>query len=161
MRDIKGAEVEATLRLFDGLLVDASVSFMDFEYTELSPQVTAIRDWMVPPNMPRGKWSVGAQYEFLIGDLGTLTPRFDVAHQDAIYTNGNNQPTNWIRAYTTINARVTWVNTEGDWEVSVEGTNLADEYYFVTRFDQYAGAGHTDGQPGRPREFAVTLRKKF
>ncbi len=159
--DIKGAEVEATLRLFDGLLVDASLSFMDFEYTELSPQVTAIRDWMVPPNMPRGKWSVGAQYEFLIGDLGTLTPRFDVAHQDAIYTNGNNQPTNWIRAYTTINARVTWVNTEGDWEVSVEGTNLADEYYFVTRFDQYAGAGHTDGQPGRPREFAVTLRKKF
>jgi iron complex outermembrane receptor protein len=159
--EIKGAEFEATLNVWDGLLVDASWSFMDFEYTRLSPSVTAIRDWMVPPNMPRGKWSVGAQYAFELGDRGTLTPRFDVSHQDAIYTNGNNNATNWIRAYTLLNARVTWVNTEGDWEVALEGTNLTDEYYFVSRTDQFAGAGHTDGQPGRPREWAVTIRKNF
>jgi iron complex outermembrane receptor protein len=159
--EIKGAEVEATLRVLDGLLVDASYSFMDFEYTKLGTGITTILPWMVPPNMPRGKWSLGAQYELELGSGGTLTPRLDLSHQDAVYTNGNNQITNWIGSYTLLNARLTWENRDRDWLVSLEGTNLTDEYYFVSRTDQYVGAGHTDGQPGRPREWAVTLTKKF
>jgi len=53
------------------------------------------------------------------------------------------------------------LNSDGDLAVSLEGTNLGDKYYFVSRADQYVGAGHTDGQPGRPREWAVTLKKTF
>ena len=37
-----------------------------------------------------------------------------------------------------------------DWEASFEVTNLTDEYYFLTRFDQFTLTGMTDGQPGRP-----------
>ena len=115
----------------------------------------------VAPFMPKDKASVGAQYEFALGSGGTLTPRVDGSFQSEIYTNGNNQLTNRIGGYTLFNARLTWKNAEGDLEASLEGTNLGDKYYFLSRADQYTGAGHTDGAPGRPREFALTIKKKF
>ncbi len=66
-----------------------------------------------------------------------------------------------IEAYTLANARLTWRNGDGDWEASVEATNLTDEYYFLTRFDQFTLTGVTDGQPGRPREYALTVKRNF
>ncbi len=84
-----------------------------------------------------------------------------------MFTNGNNHPSaaqpdsNFIESYTLLNARVTWTSPDRSWEAALEGTNLTDEYYFLTRTDQYTGAGHTDGQPGRPREYALTIQQKF
>ena len=98
---------------------------------------------------------------------GTITPRVDASYQGGIFTNGNNRPTvaqpdsNFIKSYTVANARVTWRDGENKWESSLELTNFTNEYYFLTRTDQYSGAGHTDGQPGRPREWALTVKRKF
>ena len=86
-----------------------------------------------------------------------LTPRVDASYQGSMYTNGNNRPatadplSNFIESYTVANARVTWRDGQEKWEAALELTNFTDEYYFLTRTDQFAGAGHTDGQPGRPR----------
>jgi iron complex outermembrane receptor protein len=104
---------------------------------------------------------VGVQYEIKLGSAGTLTPRVDASYQGDLYTNGNNQPTNHIDSYTLANARVTWRAPDEKWEAALEATNLTDKYYFLSRTDQFAGAGHSDGQPGRPREWAVTVKRKF
>ena len=46
--------------------------------------------------------------------------------------------------------------------IAAEVTNLFDEYYFVTSFDlSGAGSGVVAGQPGRPREWALTVKKTF
>jgi len=47
--------------------------------------------------------------------------------------------------------------TAGD--VRVAGTT--NEYYYVTIFDLLGPAGYIHGQPGRPREYAVTLKRSF
>jgi iron complex outermembrane receptor protein len=68
----------------------------------------------------------------------------------------------FIDAYTLVNARLTWQNEDKDLSVSLEGTNLFDKYYYVTLFDlRAAGAGLDKAQPGRPREWAVTVKKTF
>ena len=157
---IKGFEFESTFRPVAGFSIDASYSYTDFNYTRLN-NVGGIQSSFVAPFMPKDKTSVGAQYEFTLGSGGTLTPRVDGSFQSEIFTNGNNQLTNRIGGYTLFNARLTWKNAEGDLEASLEGTNLGDKYYFMSRADQYTGAGHTDGAPGRPREFALTIKKKF
>ena len=60
------------------------------------------------------------------------------------------------------NARLTWRNSDKDLEVALEATNLFDKYYLVTSFDLIgAGAGLVGGQPGRPREWALTVKKTF
>ena len=43
---------------------------------------------MRPAYVPKTKWSLGAQYEFGLGDLGSITPRVDVSYQGDLYTNG-------------------------------------------------------------------------
>jgi iron complex outermembrane receptor protein len=159
--EIKGVELETTIRPIDGLLIDGSASYTDFDYTDLVPN-TGVALSFVSPNTPKWKWAIGAQYEIDLGASGSLTPRVDASYQSEIYTNAVNRPTNLIDSYTLANARLTWANEDGDLEISAEVTNLFDKYYLLTLFDlTTAGAGVATGQPGRPREWAVSVKKKF
>ena len=163
---VKGLELEAVLRPLAGLQLDASYSYIDFEYDTISPRVTSITLAMTAPYMPETKWSFGAQYEIPLGDLGSITPRVDVNYQGEMYANASNTNafslvSNYIDSYTVANARVTWKDGEDKWESSLELTNFTNEYYLLSRADQYTGAGHTDGVPGRPREWALTVKRKF
>ena len=68
----------------------------------------------------------------------------------------------YIGSYMLLNARLPWQNADKDLSVSLEGTNLTNKYYYVTLFDlRAAGAGLDKAQPGRPREWAVTVKKTF
>jgi iron complex outermembrane receptor protein len=165
--EVKGAELETVVHVIDGLTFDAAYSYLDFKYTRINPSAggptrpTGPQFGMRPAYVPETKWSAGLQYEILLGAVGSLTPRVDVSYQGQLFTNGANAPTNRIEGYTLANARLTWRNDNGSWESSVEVTNLTDEYYFLTRFDQLYLSGISDGQPGRPREWAVTVKRKF
>jgi iron complex outermembrane receptor protein len=165
--EIKGLEIESIIIPVTGLQIDASFSYIDFDYTFINPDVggptrpTSIQLDHRPPYMPERKWSLGAQYQINLGDRGTITPRVDVSYQGDLYTNGNNRPTNYIESYTLGNARLTWRDAKEEWEAALEVTNVTDEYYFLSRTDQFAAVGHTDGQPGRPREWAITIKRTF
>lgn len=159
--EVKGLEVETTIRPVDGLLIDASASYLDFDYTSLAPN-TGVLDTFVSPYTPKWKWAAGIQYEAGLRDGSTLTPRFDISYQSEIYTIAVNRPTNLIDDYKLANARLTWRNADRDLEVSFEATNLFNKYYLLSIFDlTAAGAGIAAGLPGRPREFALTVKKSF
>jgi iron complex outermembrane receptor protein len=171
--DVKGAELEATWRPIGGLAIDASYSYLDFSYSYLNPDVggptraagcpsacTFLQSWMRPPYMPKSKWSAGIQYDFLMGDKGMFVPRVDVSHTGTQFASSTNRPNNQIDAYTVVNARLTWKDSNGKWESSAEVTNLTDKYYFLTRSDSPT-LGYSDGQPARPREWALTVKRKF
>jgi iron complex outermembrane recepter protein len=180
--DIKGIELEATLRPVDGLTIDGAVSYLDFEYkrfgtyssTNTTTGVTTTVAVGGPTNLagpqfgdyapftPEWKWSIGIMYDFDLGSAGRLTPRFDAAYQGDLYASSANRSSNLIDGYTVANARLTWANAADDLSVSLEVTNLFDKYYLLTIFDQtIGGQGYSSGQPGRPREWAVTVRKQF
>ncbi|MGE5721949.1 MAG: TonB-dependent receptor [Sphingomonadales bacterium] len=170
----KGVEAELFARPVQGLQIDAAASYLDFKYTSLNPTAAypnnpggaAKND--PPAATPKWKWSVGAQYEIPLGDaVGSLTPRFDVSHEGKIYVGpfrdaANVRHLTFLPSYTTANARITWKNPDDDLEASLEVTNLFNKYYFLTNFDlRGVGEGFDKGQPARPREWAVTVRKKF
>ena len=116
----------------------------------------------MPPYTPEWKWAVGIQYEADLASAGSLTPRVDANYQSEMWSNAVNGPNNHIKGYTVANARLTWRNADKDLEVAFEVTNLFDKYYLLTSFDLTgAGAGFVAAQPGRPREWAVTVKKTF
>jgi len=174
---IQGFEVETSIRPVDGLIIEGSVSLTDFKYKSFSsftaangvtssvggptaPNGPQFGD--VPPYTPKWKWSVGAQYEIDAGSVGSFTPRLDAAFQDDIWSNATNRPSNKIEDYIVANGRLTWANVDKDLEISAEVTNIFDKYYYLTNFDlTIAGAGISSSQPGRPREWALTVKKKF
>jgi iron complex outermembrane receptor protein len=159
--DVWGFEVEAEWHPTDRLSIDGSYGYLDFEYTRVNPISPVTRD-MVSPYTPESKASLGLQYGFSVGPGGTLTPRLDVAYTDDVFSNAVNAPTNRIDGYTLVNARLTWESMSDVWEVALEATNLTDEYYYVTLFDLSTNAaGYIHGQPSRPREFAMSVKRNF
>ena len=169
--EVKGFEAELSATPIDGLMFDASLSYLDFHLKNLDPAAAyptnpAGATGDDPSASPKWKWSVGAQYEILLGDAGSLTPRFDAAYQAKQYTGptviGGVRNLTFIPSYTMANARLTWENVDNDLSVALEVTNVFDKYYMLTVFDlRGAGAGFRKGQPGRPREWAVSVKKKF
>jgi iron complex outermembrane receptor protein len=48
------------------------------------------------------------------------------------------------------------------WEAALEVTNLFDNYYYLTSFNLSAvGTGFWKVQPARPREWALTVTRRF
>ncbi|MCW2393597.1 MULTISPECIES: TonB-dependent receptor [unclassified Sphingobium] len=174
--DIKGVEVEVTLRPTEGMSIDGALSYIDFEYKKFGTYTAGTSTVSVggPTNLsgpqfgdyapytPEWKWSLGVQYKIDLGTAGSLTPRVDGSYQSKVYTVSANRSSNRIDAYGVANARLTWRNADEDLDVSFEVTNLFDEYYLLTIYDQTVGSqGYSNGQPGRPREWAVSVKKKF
>lgn len=174
--EIKGVEIETFITPVDGLQIDGSLSYINFEYKciqiltvrALNPGETNVcsSDPAVvaligtPGQLPEWKWSWGAQYEIPVPG-GSVTPRFDMSYTDS--TSGGAAVTAIpLPAITLANARLTWRNDDQDWQVSAEVTNLFEEYYYLTTFDlRGAGAGFAKAAPGKPREWAVTVTKRF
>jgi iron complex outermembrane receptor protein len=116
---------------------------------------------MVSPYTPELKWSAGIQYEIPLGNAGSLTPRLDAAYQDDVYAAAVNSERTHIGSYTVSNARLTWRDAKETWEGSLEVTNLSDKYYYTTMYELTAAAAVANAQPARPREWGVTIKRRF
>jgi len=171
--NIPGFELEATVKPFGGLLIDTSMSYVGFQYRKDPANLAALAALGIGPDdrtpyNPKWKASMGVQYEIPLGKIGSLAPRVDASYQSAIYTDAvnkdpvGNYPGNRLGGYTLANARLTYRTPDDLWEVSGEITNLFDKYYFLTAFDLTgAGFGGVSAQPGRPREWVLTLKRSF
>ena len=178
---IKGVEFEAFFEPVEGLTIDAAASYIKYKFKCVDPQVVGVTtipagtcssDQTVVSRLAdpaQGwQWNLGIQYEADLGGSGSLTPRIDINRQ-------NRLPGNVLRAapgsaadvfgkvpgYTLANARLTWRNADRDLDISLEVTNLFDKYYFRSKFDLSGLAGSVLGTPGQPREWAVSVKKKF
>jgi iron complex outermembrane recepter protein len=176
---MKGFEAEILAKPIDGLTIDGSMSYLDFKFKCVNPAVVGqasgacssapgVVGLLADPS-DGFRWAFGVQYEADLGGSGKLIPRLDVSHQYALTGNAlTPAPTSpsarfgQVPGYTLANARLTWRNADEDLDISLEVTNLFDKYYFINKFDLTgAGAGAISGQPGRPREWGITVKKKF
>ena len=178
----KGVEAEVTLRPVAGFVIDSSLSYQDWHWTCVNPQVVGLAEGpcsndpsvtslinQQPPGFEKWKWNVGAQYDAELAQYGSLTPRVDVSYQGSQIGNvaapAPGSPSaiyGQLDAYTLTNARLTWRSAKRDLSVALAVTNVFNKYYYTSKFDLTgAGAGVIAGSPGRPREWAVTVKKTF
>jgi iron complex outermembrane recepter protein len=159
--EVKGAEIETEIHPVQGLSLDAAASYLDFKYTRIAPNVAGVTFGMRTPYTPKVKANVGVQYEFPIGNSGSITPRFDASYQGELFANAVNSATSRIAPYAVMNARVTWRSTEETWQAALEVTNLTDKMYYNSVFDLFSTEGDVTGQIAMPRAWAVTVRRNF
>ena len=161
---IKGLEVEMFASPVEGLDIDASISHLYGNWSNIDARVgnaILITDPIVSPNW---KWSAGIQYKADLGKSGTLTPRFDLAYtgKSSLGRVAAGGAIDYAPAYTLGNARITWKNPNEDLSISFEVQNVFDKYYNPARFAAvYAFSGTIYSQVGKPREWAVTVKKEF
>jgi iron complex outermembrane recepter protein len=180
---VKGFELELTAKPAEGLIIDGALSYITqkLKANSLNPAATftgvVIRQGVVgtnpagvvptdPPGVPKWKANLGIQYKADLGNAGSITPRLDLAYQDRQYTGaavvGGVRTLSFLPSFTTLNGRLTWKNAEDDVSVSLEVTNITDKYYYLSRFNLLgAGAGFDKVLPAAPREWALSVKKKF
>ena len=158
--EIQGFELEGIWSPTRNFSLDFSYAYLDFEYSNLDPVANVDPDSRTPFT-PENSWSIGAQYTFDLGDAGDLTVRADYAYTDEVFASFINAATSLIEDYSLVNARVVWRSEDAKWEAALEATNLTDKYYYTGLFDLYSDAGFLSGAPGRPQEFALTIKRYF
>ncbi|RIV93357.1 TonB-dependent receptor [Aurantiacibacter xanthus] len=158
--EVLGFEVETQIEPVAGWNVEATLSYLDFDYTSLNSAVSGVTLDDVAPFTSKWKYSLGTSYEHEFANGSTLTPRLDLSYQSEFWADSGNTVGAYVDSYTLLNGRLTWTNGEGDLDLSVAVTNITDEYYFVGAFDN-SPSGFSLGQPGRPREWSVSATKRF
>jgi iron complex outermembrane receptor protein len=159
---LQGFEVEATVQPLDGLTIDSSVSYLDFELKEIGaqggtfPGITLASE---APYITEWKANAGIQYQAELGDYGTLTPRLDLSYQSPFFNNIDNNPLGLVDGFTLLNARLAWETEEGDWGAVLSVTNLTDKFYYANKIRLPIGI--TTGQVAEPRQWLLRVRRNF
>jgi iron complex outermembrane recepter protein len=156
---VRGFEVEYTVNPADNLLINGSVGWSKF----MSPDIKA-RTVNRRQGNPFWTANMGIQYK-LPGTVfgGSLTPRLDWTYESSQVVSGTSTKYNYLMPTRNLfNARLTYNNDEHGFTVSAGVVNLLDHFYYRNVFD-YQGLGYpqTDAQPAPPREWSLTLTKRF
>lgn len=173
--DIAGIELDFEAHPIDSVTIDGSFGWLGFSFVTLGnadPKIVAAAGFNPigspclecrPLRTPEVTASIGASYTTPIGggQWGNLTLRSDLAWQSRDHFTQNNFKRASQGAYGVLNARGTWVSADGDWELSVSGTNLTNKLYKVSVLDFMDSLGGIQYGYARPREFAVSVKKRF
>ncbi|MDT0509054.1 TonB-dependent receptor domain-containing protein [Novosphingobium sp. MMS21-SN21R] len=166
--EMYGLEAEFSAHPVEGLDIDASLSWIDGKWKRIDTAAQGALRVEDPITTPAWRGSLGIQYKADLGTSGSITPRFDLTYVGKqtigrLINAGVFSPLQYNPSITLGNARLTWKNEAEDLAVSVEVQNLFDKYYYLPlRFAAvYAFVGTAYSNVGRPREWALTVRKTF
>jgi iron complex outermembrane receptor protein len=178
-----GVELELQANPFGGLQLEAAVGYLGFQYDDLGSAGADFIRANTPPSVspvtreqnaraapcpdcrplrtPEWTGSLGAQYTVTLGSGGSLTFRADGSYQSRVFYSANNFERASQPGYTLLDANVSWTSADDSWSVALQGTNLTDELYLNGALDFLESLGTNEGQYGRPREWAVSVKRRF
>lgn len=166
--EMYGLEAEFSASPVTGLDIDASLSWIDGKWKRIDTAAQGALRVEDPITTPAWRGSLGIQYKADLGTSGSITPRFDLSYVGKqtigrLINGGVFGPLEYNPSITLGNARLTWKNEEEDLAISFEVQNLFDNYYYLPlRFAAvYSFVGTAYSNVGRPREWAVSVRKSF
>ncbi len=171
--EILGAEMNAKWVVGDGLALGTTASYIDAYYTTLAagingkpgtvcvqPTNPCIGLGSKLPKTPKFKVSLSPEYNLPLANEATIRFGVDYTHtssmfNDAINTSLLRRPESDI-----LNASVTYVSPDDDYEIVAGGTNITNDR-FITTGNEDASSGLIYGTYNEPAEWYLTLRIKF
>ena len=165
--EASGWEFELSYAATDRLLIQSNVGFLDTKYTDSrSPAVTLNTEFS---RAPEETYNFGIQYDADTRNGGSLLTRFDASYTGAFWRsdtpslrqNAYGVPRDYEAGdYWLMNARLVYTPPDRNYQLSLFGTNLTDEYninsgflHNIWQFDF--------GTVDRPREVGVGMRLFF
>ena len=149
---IKGFEGEFEAAPFRRLLWSGSVGYTKWTSGQTGRQ-TLIPEWTA---------SSGVQYDIPADFLnGSFMPRLDWFYNGNIAYSATD-PTYDQGGRSVWNGRITYRNNDHDFDVAVGATNLFNKFYYYQKtIFRELGLPTNLGQPAAPREWFLTVQKRF
>ena len=140
-------------------MLNASVGYLDTEYTDLRNSGSAPANGSIPKS-PEWNLTAGVQYAWEIARKGSVIARADYSYKTDYFNDVSNSPLIEQEAFGLLNVRLVYAPLSDRWELALFATNLGDEEYLEHGFASLA-AGVATGIAGRPREWGVTFQYRF
>lgn len=159
--ETKGVEVEFTAVPTQGLNLNASLGYIDAEYTKLNPGASVTLNTKL---MKTPKWTASAavSYTWALADgAGDVAVRGDWSYRSKHYNDVTSTETLAQDGLSLFNARLAWTSDSKRYEVALFGTNLSDERYIIGGVSAASSFGTIEANIGRPREWGASLRYTF
>jgi iron complex outermembrane receptor protein len=164
--EIKGVELESSWLPSRGLRLDASVTWLDAQFTSgamLDPKFPVLGVQALAgkklPRAPEWKVAAGAQYEAGLGNGATLTLRADYIWQDEVYFSAFNVPQLREGAYGWAKARLVYASPAGRWSIAAFIDNATDEVVATNKiYDGDIIGSAVVGSLAPPRTYGIELR---
>lgn len=156
-----GLELELASSPIEPLDLSLSVSWIDAEVENLEIATNVFRD-VEPPHTPELQFAALGRYtwsDVMFG--GDIALQASVTYTDDRYHNIRNFDAQLMDDYTLVDARLSWLSSDGRWDVSVFGKNISDEEYKVTGFDLATFCGCNEEAWGRPSWWGLQARVNF
>ena len=157
---IKGLELELAAQPVKAFTVRAGLGYTDAKYTELDPGATITLDTKLVKT-PKITANATADYEFPLGDIGSLTLGGDVSYRSSYFMDPNNTPLFEQGGYAILGGHLRYLSSDKRSEVTAFGTNLSDKRYMTNALQSYGSFGTADASFGPPLEWGLTLRTRF
>ena len=123
--EMKGFELEFAAQPTEGLLLRGGIGYLDAKYTDLAPGATVSLDSQLVKT-PKWTGNLLADYEWSLGDSGTLSIGGDLSYRSSHFNEVTNLPILKQEAYTLLGAHITYKSATGGWSLTAFGTNLTD-----------------------------------
>ena len=156
---IYGAEIEGSYHI-GGFSTEVTYSHQQFQYQTVNA-AAGIPLNAAGQGFQPSKWSIGAQYDAVLPNAATITPRLDYIWSAGYFTNANNDANSYQFGYHELNGRLTYKPSGASWEASVQATNLLNKLWYNQTFDLYSSEGSVYGIPTEPRTVWAEFKKKF
>tara|TARA_R110002049_G_scaffold31098_8_gene105847 strand:+ start:1288 stop:3549 length:2262 start_codon:yes stop_codon:yes gene_type:complete len=133
---ISGVEVEFTALPMENLTITGGASWLNTEYNSFesfNPATNELEDLSDREfqNVPDWTASLAAIYNWDLSDGSTIRLRGDAYYKGEIYYSNDYNCTCYDRlntdGFTTYNAGITYITSDGKWELGVFGRNLSDK----------------------------------
>ncbi|WP_170163721.1 TonB-dependent receptor [Eilatimonas milleporae] len=159
---IIGGELEITARPTPNLLLNAGLSYLDTEYTDIDPDaenagITENNEFI---NAPEWILLLGGEYTIDLKNGGNILLRGDATYKTEQFRDAVNTPQLLADAYWNVNSRIAYQDPSGNYEIAFFVTNLTDEVY-ITNGVEVLGLGYVEAYYSRPREWGLSALARF
>ncbi len=156
---IQGIELEGIWAVTPEFTINYGYGYLDSEYTALG--TTVLLETGTPFSFaPKYSVDVGAEYTWPLTSGSRVSLRGDYTAQDDtvnVVDRFNQGP---IPAFAMVSSRLKYQPAQGNWDLSLSGTNLTNEFYWTSIFAP-PGGQYQGGSVGRPREWALNFNVRF
>lgn len=156
---VNGVEVEYQWLPNQHWLISGNLAWLDAKYDEYITAGVNVADSQRFTNAPEFSGALNVEYRTPLANGGNLSARVGYSYQSEVWPTTDLSPAIRQDGYGLVGAGVIW-KVNDSWQLSLQGSNLADKEYRTTGYN-IAAYGVLTGFYGPPRQYSLTARYDF
>lgn len=156
---VNGAEIEYQWLPNEHWLISGNLAWLDAKYDEFITSGVNVADSQRFTNAPEFSGALNVEWRTPLANGGNLSARVGYSYQSEVWPTTDLSPAIKQDGYGLVGAGVIW-KVNDSWQLSLQGSNLADEEYRTTGYN-IAAYGVLTGFYGPPRQYTLTARYDF